>query len=178
MVVIYSTRTGRVRRIISDEVRSEAKLEALFPPGVGEASIRAGGATLEEIQEAVSDLTGLVPTNDRVAVVDSNGIVVAAIMADHVIDSSSAGVLVAHAEAQIGWRRMLDGSWQRSLAEIDSELTSAQDQRDVLDSAAFRDDSAASPNGLTKGEIDTAITSLDVKITSLSNERVDRLAVR
>ncbi len=183
-VVIYSTRTGRIRRIITDPDRDLVTMQTDFPAVAGEdfADVTQdipAEQSLDELQAEVSALTGLVPRDDRYAIVTSRGQVVGAIMADAAIDfPRSSQTLVAHPLAAPDWRQMRDGSWQRPLAEIDAEIATLTRQRDLLDSVAFRDQEALDPEGFTETEIDTRVAALDDKVVALAPERTARLAVR
>ena len=60
-LVVYSERTGQVRRIISDDVTDE-NLLGRFPPNQGEAALPAPDSlSVEDYQRWVTEQTGLVP---------------------------------------------------------------------------------------------------------------------
>lgn len=180
-IVKYSLRTGRVRIIIIDDVKEDA-LIARFPTGLGEGVIGVTGDSLDldSIQAQVNIETGKTPTNDRYCVLDSQSVVQSFILGDTACGDSVESPLsmVPHATANVGWRRMRDDTWQRSLREIDKDLTTLQAQRDKLDSTAFRDAEALDPKGFSTTEIDARIATLDSQITGFDSERTDRTARR
>ena len=124
--VVYSARTGRIRRIIFDDKLTNTEMLVNFPITNGEAvaqNIADPNVSLEELQTILSDLTGIVPSDDRYVLVTQAGDITGAIIADpDTGDSVSRHTLVAHATADIGWRQMRDRSFQRSLAIIVQEI--------------------------------------------------------
>lgn len=172
-VIIYSARTGRLRRTITDGVRSDDVLLALFPAGPGEVARLGPPVT----QQQLNALTGLVPRDDRYAIVNSAGDVTGAILADHVIDGLPGLALVAHATARVGWRQMLDGTFQRPLDDIDNDIAGLQSQVTNFPLAQ-----AALPAGhlrkLTSPQLTARIAGWQAEVTVLNTERVARLGPR
>lgn len=104
--VLYSRTTGRIRVIYL--VDADAQLDAINVPacaGLFRWPLREY-ATLPELQARVSQATGLVPHEDRYAVVNANGLVTGTLLADpqgcddHVLGAD----LVASATAGLGDR--------------------------------------------------------------------------
>ena len=104
IAVVYSAATGRVRWIMvapTDAELTKAK------PGPGEARLLLPRETgdLHAVQAAVSDATGLAPTDDRFAIVDDQDKVVGVLHADP--DGCGDRVpglrLIPTAAAGIGW---------------------------------------------------------------------------
>lgn len=143
-IVIYSKATGRVRRIISNsagESQTNIELRVRHPDFTGERTLSAANnLSLEEYQNLVTIKSGKIPANDRYVVVAGNGDVVNAIIADPKAgDSIENHSLVAHNTATIGWRRMRNGSFQRSLKEIDYDIaTQTRSTTAVFSPKSFR----------------------------------------
>jgi len=72
-LVFYASQTGRVRRVVFDELRTDDQLALAFLPGVDEASLRlelrfetVKSFDSAAVQKFVTDSTGLTPTeNDQ-----------------------------------------------------------------------------------------------------------------
>ena len=175
MVIIYSARTGRIRRRIfeGDQVQSDAQLLAIHGPEVGEESRVGANVT----QAQLSAITGLVPINDRYAIVDPVGDVVNFEVLDQTIDSREGLTLVAHATAGVGWRQMLDGTFQRPLSMINHELTNVTNAL-----ARFQARQAALPPGdarkLNASQLAAEIARRNQQIGVLQAERAARQAPR
>ena len=87
-------------------------------------------------------------------------------------DSVENHALVAHNTARIGWRQMRDGTFQRSLAEIDAEITRWEEIkiRVVVDSRR------------TQAELDAVmaqnVIDADAQLAILNPERTSRISTR
>lgn len=180
-VIIYSARTGRLRRTITDDVQTDDELLPIHAPGLGELAHL--GAPVR--QEELSAITGIVPADDRyVAVQTSDGVVKTFLIADPSCGDSVAGcVLVAHAIAQIDWRQALDGSFQRSLLEIDEDL--ARQNGLLTGPLSSRERYISNPNharGKTDAEIDAALAAeraaATAALVTLNAERAARSGPR
>jgi len=112
--IVYSTLTGRIRRVLFPD--SDSELTGLLL-GTGESSINfplSDLLPLPDLQSFLSGQTGLTPTGDRYAIVNEsivapvpviNSNVVGAIIADPsgCGDSVSGYTLIAHSIAGPGW---------------------------------------------------------------------------
>lgn len=126
-LAFYSTATGRLRRITRNspgESFSNDQLEAHNVAAFGETRIRVrDNLDIPGIEAEVARQSGIIPSADLYAVVDSNGDVVNSIIADPLCNDSIPGfTLVQRSKVRIGWRQMRDGTFQRSLAEIDHDI--------------------------------------------------------
>jgi hypothetical protein len=156
VLTIYSARTGRIRRRISDAVLTDGELLEVHAPGPGEHVFEGPELTQEELNE----LTGIVPSNDRYVVLrQATSEVVRHLIADPDCgDSCEPGhELVAHPIASYRWRMLPSGVWQRSQKEILHDFNLARRQRTAMDNPAFRARQAADPEGASPAEIDAAI---------------------
>lgn len=184
-VVIYSVRTGRIRRFITDGVQDDASLLVNHAPGDGEAAKLGMAietyASLEALQADLNKLTGLTPVNDRYVAVNADGEIDQIIIADPACgDAISGYVLIAHDSARIGWRLAMDNTWQRSVSEIDDDKLRQQGTIDMASSARWAERQTAS--GLTTRRIDMlrtdTIATAEASLISLEVERVARLGPR
>lgn len=106
--IVYSTTTGRIRSIIPPAPTQDLDN---IKVGEGEEMLRLDDTSyvedLDQLQDIVSQQIGLVPTNDRYAVVDDTGQVVGIIIADPSAGDYLPGFsLIPSKTAQVGW------SWQ------------------------------------------------------------------
>lgn len=102
--VIYSKVTGRIRWWIkpdNDNVLDNIKLQD------GEAFLKLDDSLYGDVlklQDIIFQQTGLSPSNDRYAIVDANGNVTGALIADPLCgDSIKDCQLIAHDKAGVGW---------------------------------------------------------------------------
>lgn len=102
--VVYSKVTGRIRTIYKPDKDSDLDGIRL---GDGESQLRFADkqySDLSTLQDLVSSQTGLIPVNDRYAIVDSRGDVKGAILADPQAGDAVVGArLVANDKAVEGW---------------------------------------------------------------------------
>jgi hypothetical protein len=114
--VIYSQNTGRIRSHTDTGWRS-GDLDLTLKLGKGEVLEKFEDkqyGTLPELQDLLSQRTGLIPVNDRYAIIDttitptnrdSTGNVVGAIIADPLCDDAIVNCqLIAHPQASTGWK--------------------------------------------------------------------------
>ena len=176
MLTIFSARTGRIRRVVADDTKNDAQLLVLHAPRLGEA-VQQGRAVS---QEELSELTGLVPVDDRYTVLDVDFVVVHAFTGDPDCgDVAPPGhSLEAHPHARGGWRHARDLTWQRSLADIDNELELVESQRTHLQSPEWQAFALAPPEPYTQGEINQRIAALTRRLAELNTERVRRAGPR
>src|SRR5437660_1321971 len=103
--IIYSKNTGRIRWWIVPDNDNELNALNLKP---GELLLKVDNSLygdLFHLQDLVSQKTGLIPSNDRYAVIDSLGNVVSAIIADPLCGDQITGFqLIAHDIACPGWK--------------------------------------------------------------------------
>ena len=103
--VVYSTNTGRIREVIT----------ASNPKDLSSVNLRKGEALLKldnnqygdlpTLQSTVSLQTGLTPSNDRYAIVDPQGNVIGATIADPTIDPPPANDTLIQSDAAVpGWK--------------------------------------------------------------------------
>lgn len=120
--VVYSKTTGRIRSIIHPDSDSELNN---IPVGIGEASIKLDNANyldLDTLQTFLSSITGITPSNDRYAVVDSQGVVIGAVIADITIDAVPGAQLIKHPSASTGWTWSADAGFTAPLNPTDPIL--------------------------------------------------------
>lgn len=102
--VVFSKVTGRLRAVYKPDKDSDLDGIRL---GDGESLMRLADkqyGDLPALQDLVSTQTGLIPTNDRYAIVDSRGDVKGAILADpQAGDTIADARLVASDKAVEGW---------------------------------------------------------------------------
>jgi len=142
-LVIYSSRTGRIRRILTDDnpARSDQILQHKHPARAGESSeiIPNPPPRLRQLQRRLNKITGKTPANDRFVVYGSSGVV------DRIfIGDPDAGDVVANRtvkqdnRAGRRWRRNIaETSWERSLREINGDITRKTDRLDYVESPAW-----------------------------------------
>ena len=144
-LVIYSTRTGRIRRIITDDnpARPDKILRHKHPPGTGEtaAIIRNPPPSLRRLQRRLNDITGKTPRNDRFVVYGTSGVVGRIFIGDPDAGDVIAGRTVKQDNrAGRRWRRNIaDTSWERSLREINGDITRKTDRKTFVESQAWLD---------------------------------------
>lgn len=179
MLTIYSARTGRIRRLVIDAERTDPYLLARHARGVGEAVLPGAAVTQAELRV----ITGIGPVPDWY---------VAKFGASHVVDyvmgfndpdcgdSARPGrTMVLHPRAQPGWRQNIDGTFERSVAVINQEITLLTAQRDFTDSPEHRANEAADPiRGSTPAEIDAMVAAKQAEIDALVLERSARQGPR
>lgn len=109
-LIVYSLRTGRVRRVIDDDRYPIEKVMEIYPLHAGEASViypKVGkhDADLDAWQAFVTDQTGLAPAHDRYIVVDPTRAIVGVLeSADPDCGDSIEGCdLVQHDHADLSW---------------------------------------------------------------------------
>ena len=184
-LAIYSTATGRLRRIIRNspgESASDLSLEVNHLAFTGETRIRiSDGLTIDQTEAAVLVDSGIVPANDRYVLVTVFGNVTGAITADPLTgDSIPNRTLVQHETAREGWRQMLDSTFQRSLSEIDSNITGNQGRIDLINSPAWLTTQVDKGLALGQALADRAQENrvLNARANELAIERSARLQPR
>jgi len=182
-VVIYSARTGRLRRYITDAVLTDAQIVRKFPAAAGEAHVMFDTLpdSPDKLQELLSQHTGLIPRGDRYVLVTSAGNITGSILADpDAGDSVSRRTLVAHNEADIGWRQMRDSTFQRSLQNIDHDIAVANGNIEKYNNPKWSISMAEL--GLSSGQIKQEqrrlIAEAEAALIILRIERADREAPR
>ena len=181
-LVIYSARTGRIRRIITDEVLSDVALRDKFPTGTGEGEeINVTNEGIAAIQAEITLRTGLTPQDDRYVLVTPSGDITGAIIADLDTGDSLPGVtLVEHPTATVGWRQMQDSTFQRSESLIQDAIDRANAEIAILNGAAWLADQQAL--GLNPGQINQLrqdlIDVIEAELATLLLELTDRQAAR
>lgn len=179
-IIIYSATTGRIRRVIknsNNENQSNSELLLVHPALTGELHINAADElSIEDYQNEVIVISGITPANDRHAVINSNGDVTGIILACLACnDSIENHTLVAHQKAQINWRQLVNGSFQRSLIEINTDI---QTQEEILTRISNR----TIFEGLTDAEIIAYVLDITTKandeLTILELEKTARIAPR
>jgi len=142
-LVIYSSRTGRIRRILTDDnpARPDQILQHKHPTRAGESSeiIPNPPPRLRQLQRRLNKLTGKIPQNDRYVVYGTSGVVGRVFIGD-----PDAGDVVNNRtvkqdnRAGRRWRRNIaETSWERSLREINGDITRKTDRRDYVESPAW-----------------------------------------
>lgn len=110
--IVYSSKTGRIRSIVRPD--KDADLNGIRV-GTGEAllkTVNANYGELETLQSFLNIQTGLVPLNDRYAIVDGLGNVVGAVVADPLCGDAIVGFqLISHPLAVPGWHWDLIGGF-------------------------------------------------------------------
>lgn len=163
-LVIYSARTGRIRRIILDENLTDAQLEIKFPAETGEAAELGMPDILENLeawQAEITSRTGLIPINDRYVVVDPNNdyqVESYYILDPDCGDSIENRLLVANANAEIGYRYMLDNSFQRSVKHINFDISAFNSLITMYVGVGWRNRMLAT--GMTNSEVNVERTRL------------------
>lgn len=142
-LVIYSTRTGRIRRIITDDnpARPDPILQHKFRPRTGESVVIIDNppAELRRLQRRLNDITGKTPRNDRFVVYGTSGVVGRIFIGDPDAGDVIAGRTVKQDNrAGRRWRRNIaDTSWERSLREINGDLNRVTDRKTFVESPAW-----------------------------------------
>jgi len=182
-LAIYSTATGRLRRVISNSVGETQSDDALLIKhiaGTGESAlIVLDNLGIDGFQAAVTVESGKTPANDRYAVIHQNGDVENIIIADPLAgDSVRNKTLVASETARVGWRITRAGEFQRSLIEIDGDIAAAEIRRAVVFSDPLKGiDAPYTPEELiAKNNIKNAIE--DALLTTLAAEKTARQGPR
>ncbi len=149
MITIYSARTGRIRRKIFDAGASDDDLLLRFPPGPGEA---AHASADEVTQTELSGITGRTPRDDRyVAVQQATGVVHQVIRGDPAAgDEIPNHDLVPHPRARRNWRMLRNGDFQRSVPEIERDITQQERRITRLNQPSYIANEVA--HGLTVAE--------------------------
>ena len=182
-LIIYSSRTGRIRRIVTDRNRDDRALDFYMPKSAGESSrgMALFGSLLDQ-QIALNVLTGLRPANDRYVAYDSVGVVDRCFIGDpDAGDLLRNRTIIADANAQIGWRRNTAGTaWERSTREIDADIQFENDTKTRVNSQEWQDQQAAREQ--TQAQIDAKRTVIIVdaanRIAVLNTENTDRTGTR
>jgi hypothetical protein len=110
LALVYSARTGRVRRWAFDPDRTFVDLrDNVLRPGIGEAALELESTEkndLGALQSVVSAMVGKSPAGDRYVLVDAKGDVTGHLdTADPDCGDAIAGhTLIAHDKAAPGWR--------------------------------------------------------------------------
>ena len=104
--VVYSKATGRIRSIVRGETaEEESNITVKLNSGEAVRTLPiASYGNHVAVQPMLTSMVGISPLNDRYALVDSNGIVQGAIIADPLCGDSVPGfTLIAHPTAEKGW---------------------------------------------------------------------------
>ena len=186
-LVIYSSRTGRIRRVITDEnpARTDRFLLEKMPPATGEAAaiLPDTFTSVLEIQREITRRTGLRPTNDRLVAFDSAGVVDRVFIGDTAIDTVRSRTVVADGDARHGWRRYRgDTVWERSVPEIDNDIGVQDDRKTFINSQRWLDQEIATGGEQTDAEIAAKraaeIAVVDAEIVTLDAEKTTRTGTR
>jgi hypothetical protein len=103
--VIYSATTGRIRSIIVPQGNEKISPNLLAGEAVQQFDMSVAKQDLNTLQASLNAITGLSPANDRFAIIDNNGNVTGAVIADPSCgDVVPACQLVASPNATIGWK--------------------------------------------------------------------------
>lgn len=186
-LVIYSLRTGRVRRIITDPnpARPDLILAHKYPPLTGEAAEIIDGpfANLRQLQRKLNQLTGKTPANDRYVVFGTSGVVNRIFIGDpDAGDVIPARTVLQDRDARRGWRRNIaNTSWERSVREIDDDIIRRTRRRTFVNSQTWTDREILL-GGQTTAEIDAKRTALlaqlDAQLATLNAEKTARQGAR
>lgn len=172
-LVIYSAGTSRIRRIASADDRSIEQLKQGFPCRPGEACSVFPWTSMAEVQAAVVQVTGIDVGNDRFVAVDPfTGEVDQVLRCDPECGDLVQGhTLERHDKARVGWRQMIDGSWQRSVGQITKDVSRSEksvSSLSVLEPGENHDQDA----------IDALIATEEANLASLRLELAQREAPR
>ncbi len=185
-LVIYSTRTGRIRRILTDDnpARSDQILEHKHPPRTGESAaiIPNPPPRIRQLQRRLNKITGKVPENDRFVVYGTSGVVGRVFIGD-----PDAGDVIANRtvrqdnRAGRRWRRnTANTSWERSLREINGDITRKTDRLNFVESPAWL--AKMRRHEETEAEIQARraalVTQLNADITAFEAEKTIRQGPR
>lgn len=169
MVLVYSKRTGRIRRIIRDSTKILSEIKILHSMHAGEAATTYVNERLpnaDEAQHAVNLVTEKEPMNDRYAVVDDRGIVVNVILADP--DSGDffelPMTMTLSNEAKIGWRQLKDSSFVMSDKELDLIIADAE----ALKAEVLLIDDPL----IDQAKLDALVASYDTQISAATTEKL------
>ncbi len=177
-VTIYSVNTGRMRRVVSDDIQTDAQLITNNPPGLAEG-VHTGPFVN---QEELNQITGLVPANDRFVCLDTDFVVAGVFIGDLAAGDGMPGLTeVQHNTAKFGWRQLTDGTFQRSEADIEGDILRLTAARDHVDSDLFRDHEAQAPaddEPLTPAEIGVLIGTYNQQIATFLQELAARRGPR
>jgi len=182
-LVIYSERTGRLRRYITDQILTDVQLLEKFPalPGESHEFFDELPGDISDLQDALNLITGKTPADDRYVLVNPAGGVTGAILADPDAGDSVDGLtLVEHTDADVGWRQMTNGTFQRAIRLINDDIRRAEAEIDLLNGPGWLED--RQDEGLNPGQINqlrrSEISDVDDRIVVLEAERADRLGPR
>jgi len=185
-LVVYSARTGRIRRVITDAVKSDFNLLAQMPVAPGEAAELNMPDTfdsLADLQRLLNQRTGLVPSDDRYVCYDPDGVVIQEFIGDpdagdvaprrHVIRQDN--------DARIEWRRnQADTTWERDLKTIEAEIDHQNDIIAEVNTREWNDRQLA--RGLTQRQVtdlkNSIIAAAEAEISTLNLERRARVGSR
>jgi len=182
-LIVYSSRTGRIRQIVIDDTRSDRALTHFITKQPGESS---RGMALESSvvaqQVALTAVTGLRPSNDRYVAYDNAGVVDRVFIGDPDAGDTIRGrTVIADTRARIGWRRNRgDTGWERSVLEIDNAIQTENDVKTRVNSQEWQDREATREQ--TQAQIDAKrtarIADADAEIATLNTEKTDRNGAR
>lgn len=128
--------------------------------------------SMAEVQAAVEQVTGIPVGNDRYVCVDHNGEVDQVLRCDPECGDLVQGhTMERHDTARVGWRQMIDGSWQRSADRISKDIAAAEADK-------VRFEALEVVAGITQEQIDAAIADAASKLVALRQELADRAAPR
>lgn len=181
-MIIYSSFSGRIRRIIDDPSSEPQQLEAMHPCLTNELVAHLNMGAIDTLQDQINEITGKTPIKARYAVINADGDVTNVISCEPELGDSVEGhTLVESPVARIGWRQMLDGSFQRSLAEIDGDKEILVAQRaKLLARTPVADDGSpkSTRDEYTQSEIDSRVAMIDAKIVIVDTARAYRELTR
>ena len=185
-LVIYSTRTGRIRRIITDPnpARTDKILRHKHPPATGESAfiMKNPPAELRRIQRRLNDITGKTPRNDRFVVYGTSGVVNRVFIGDpDAGDVIPARTVVQDNDARLRWRRNIaETSWERSVREINRALDRNARRTTLINSQAWLDRERAKEQ--TEAQVQAKKTArlaqLAAQLATLNAEKTARQGAR
>ena len=156
-----------------------------MPPATGEAAAILDDTftSVVELQREITRRTGLRPSNDRLVAYDSAGVVDRVFIGDTAIDTVRSRTVVADADARIAWRRdRADTVWERSVPEIDNDITRENDRLTFINSQRWLDQEIATGGEQTDAEIAAKraaeIAVVDAEIVTLDTEKATRTGTR
>lgn len=132
-LIVYSRRTGRVRRVIDDDRYPIERVVSLYQVHDGEATtiypkLGENDADLDAWQAFVTEQTGLAPVHDRYVVVDRTTHAIVGVLesADPACGDAVEGCdLVQHDEADASWQ--WDGAaYSRSYTDEELDAMAAK----------------------------------------------------
>ena len=185
--VLYSLRTGRIRRVIDDDEHDDAYLIRAHPTGQGEG--REIDFPLLNGQDAYQDelntRTGISPVNDRYACIDPlNDFQVECgflLDVEGCGDSIRGRLLIVDKVADFEYRFLSDGTFQRCLPHIDHDIANEESRIVYYNGDGWMDvqvNENGVPPGQARRERDALIAECERLIAGYELERTDRTGTR